>query len=140
MSGGGGPELDRFKILVPSPPEFEWTNRDQVAVVDRTKPLTVTWRGVAPDRHLAIIVMNVDPPTTALGACLCVADPAAGRFVIPASVLRNLPRGEDHPDPPLNIVEVWSAPIKANLNEFSPRFTTGIAISMYASAKRVQFR
>lgn len=140
VSGGGGAELDRFKISVPSPPEFEWTNRDQVNVVDRAAPLTVTWRGVAPGRHLAIVVMNVDPATTALGTCLCVADPAAGRFTVPASVLRNLPRGEEHPDPPLNIVEVWSAPIKADLHEFSPRFTTGIVISMYASAKRVSFR
>lgn len=140
VTAGGGAELAPFSITLPAPPEFEWTNRGQITVVDRNRPLTITWRGVSDEQRVAIVVMNVDPASTALAACLCVAMPAAGKFTVPVTALVNLPAGVESPDPPLNVIEVLSAPARIRMHEFKPGFTTGVAFSTYGSAKLVSFR
>jgi len=140
ISGTGGPELGPFRITLEAPPEFEWTNRGQISVIDRNKPLTVTWQGAASDRSIAIVIMNVDPASTALGTCFCVANAQDGRFTVPAGALRNLPRGEDHPDPPLNVIELLSAPARTSMRAFGSSLDSGAAFSVFGSAKLVSFR
>lgn len=140
VSALGGPELAPFNITFAAPQEFEWINRDRIATIDRSQPLTVTWRGVGDGQRLAIVVMNVDPSSTAIGTCLCVSHAGAGRFTIPAAALRNLPRGEDHPDPPLNVIELVSVPDRTRMQAFGAGLKSGAAFSVFASAKLVSFR
>lgn len=140
VSGEGGAELIPFQITLPSPKAFEWTNREQIDIVDRHRPLTITWRGIDSDRRVAIVVMNVDPSSTALAACLCVSLPGPGKFTIPVRALINLPAGEQDPEPPLNVIEVLSTPAKIRMHEFGPKFNSGVAFSTYARAKLVSFR
>jgi hypothetical protein len=98
LTGSGGEDIGSFEARAPSPLPFEWTDRDSIDVIDRSRPLTVHWRDSSSSPHLiAILLSNVDQLTTAIANCLCIADGRAGEFAIPPAVLANIPASRDLP-------------------------------------------
>jgi hypothetical protein len=94
LAGTGGTDVGAFRAIFSMGPPFEWSNREESAVVDRRRPLSVEWRD-APDGVMIILATNTDQMTTATGTCLCVARSSTGHFVIPSSLLANLPVSVD---------------------------------------------
>jgi hypothetical protein len=95
LVGTGGAEVGAFRAIFPIGPSFEWSNREESGVVDRGRPLSLEWHDASTDRVMIILATNTDRVTTATGTCLCVANSGAGHFVIPSSLLGNLPASVD---------------------------------------------
>lgn len=92
----GGSDIRPFQITVPGPEPFVWTDRDQIATVNRSKPLTVHWKGSASARTVVVVASNIDRITTAGASCVCMARADAGQFTIPPGLLANLPESQDY--------------------------------------------
>jgi uncharacterized protein (TIGR03437 family) len=88
MTGEGGADIGPFSLDVPFPDEPVWTNRDRIDSIDRTRGVTLEWRGAGAAFILATGIDNLDGGST---LCLCVAPPKARSFTIPPAALANLP-------------------------------------------------
>lgn len=95
LVGTGGNDIGPFRAIFSMGPPFEWSNREESAVVDRRRPLSLDWHDPSADRVMIILATNTDQVTTATGTCLCVARSSAGHFAIPSSLLGNLPASVD---------------------------------------------
>ena len=110
ITGQGGPQIGPFQARVTVPPAFEWTNRAQIATVQRGQDLTLTWTGGHPDEFALIAVSNADLTTGAFEICACVAPAAAGRFVVPARSMANLLAPQAGGAEPLSAVTLVRVP------------------------------
>ncbi len=82
------------------PALFSWTNASRIDTVNRAEGVTVEWKSRAP--LMGILAVNVDPDSTSMGACFCVA--TGGRFHIPPESLANLPAASREPGLPLSLL------------------------------------
>src|SRR5262249_15452522 len=55
LSALGGADVGAFQAPVTLAPPFTWTNRDQLNLVDRTRPLTLSWSGLPQGQMMAIL-------------------------------------------------------------------------------------
>ncbi|HTB15104.1 MAG TPA: hypothetical protein VK752_26215 [Bryobacteraceae bacterium] len=137
LSGPGGIDVGRFRVTTEAPGPFEWTDRDQTAIVNRTRSLPLHWRGQAAGRWTVVIATNIDQTTTAIGTCLCTTPSNATHFEIPAALLANIPASSGV-GYPYDRVFVVSIPAKA-----TPIPAAGIGMgalfSIYANGRTVQF-
>lgn len=92
LSGSGGPDIGAFSASLTVPPELLWTNRDTLTIVDRTRPITLTWSGGEPTT-----LVTIQGTSTAIqsGRALstsfqCWARNTDQSFTIPSSVLLSL--------------------------------------------------
>ena len=72
---------------------MNWTNRDQIPVVDRTQDLTFKWSGGDSSKLVMLAGVGTNQATQALAGFFCFVPSAPGGFTVPASVLGNLPPG-----------------------------------------------
>jgi hypothetical protein len=88
VTGAGSSAIGKFtlNLTVATPPT--WNNRDQAALVPRSKDLTLSWTGGA---QSLIFGISQDVPENATGAFLCVAPSGSSSFTVPAYVLSALP-------------------------------------------------
>ncbi|MEO8027347.1 MAG: hypothetical protein ABI823_12780 [Bryobacteraceae bacterium] len=140
ITGYGGSDVGPFAIQRASPPEFAWTGRDALNVVDRGRDLTVHWSGVSADRLMLVVATNVDQITTANGICLCAAAGSAGKMTIPAALLANLPASKDMPGIPYDQLVLVSIPAKAGPSLPVSGLNGGGVIDLYAVGRFVDFR
>ncbi|SRR5579883_390640 len=91
VSAPGGVDVGPFSTSLSIAPPFIWTNRDQLAAIDRNNGVTLRWEKTPPGQRMLILARNVDLITTAVGTCLCAVPPGAGQFSIPAELLANIP-------------------------------------------------
>ena len=62
ITSAAGPDVASFQANVTMPAALTWTNRDQLATVDRSQPLTVTWTGAPGNAPVVIRGGGVDNP------------------------------------------------------------------------------
>ncbi len=110
-NGDGGADVGPFQAATTLPPMIEWTNREALSEIDRSRELTITWQGGDDATQLVTIVgFSLAADTDNAASFLCTARPGAGRFVVPATVLSSLPATreptEDTPYPGLLAVGV----------------------------------
>ncbi|HZT29803.1 MAG TPA: hypothetical protein VFA33_07970 [Bryobacteraceae bacterium] len=104
----GGPGVGPFRVSLNMPRPFSWTNEDRLETIDRARGFTVEWQGLAPTAPLGILAVNVDPRTTAMAACFCVAAPGSRGFHVPPAMLANLPAAAPPAGLPLSMLFVGS--------------------------------
>lgn len=102
LEAPGGNDAGPFAPEFSMPAAFRWTDRDQLATVDRARGLTLHWTLATPaagerEPLMAIVVRNVDRISTAIGMCLCTAKASAGQFTVPAAMLANIPASINAP-------------------------------------------
>ncbi|MBK9169675.1 MAG: hypothetical protein IPM24_19755 [Bryobacterales bacterium] len=91
-NGSGSPDVGAFQASIRVREMIRWTNREQIQVVDRNQPLTVTWTGGDPEAEAAVIMgVGSRLEESQRVTFVCTADPAAGTFTIPAHVTASLP-------------------------------------------------
>jgi uncharacterized protein (TIGR03437 family) len=90
ISASGGADVKAFQVNVTVPTPFTWTNRDQLATVDRTQPLTVSWSG-AGSQTLAVEGAVTDSPSNSSAVFVCVGASGATSITVPPTVLAALP-------------------------------------------------
>ncbi len=97
VSAPGGADVGAFEVDVEIPEFLEWTNTD-IASVNRSAGVTVSWTGGAPGREV-VQISGVSTRANAAGnqvgaAFTCWAEPAAGQFTVPRYVLSALPAND----------------------------------------------
>ncbi|MEO8096780.1 MAG: hypothetical protein ABI811_03710 [Acidobacteriota bacterium] len=91
ITGTGGKDVGRFRVAIPAPEPFEWTNRAQFTSITRTKPLPFVWSGAAPNGKMAILLSAATTENNVAGLVFCVAPASAGRFQVSPELLAVLP-------------------------------------------------
>jgi uncharacterized protein (TIGR03437 family) len=140
LVGPGGADVGPFTWKARTSEPFEWTDREEISVVDRSRPLTLHWSGVGADRIVLVLATNVDQISTAIGTTLCAVRGAAGQFTIPPSMLANIPASKDLPGVPFDQLFVVSIAAKAATAMQAPGLTEGAVLSLYAIGRMVEYR
>jgi uncharacterized protein (TIGR03437 family) len=92
-NGSGGSAAGAFTAQTAVPAAFLWNERDTTSNVDRSQPLTVTWKNAAADSLVQVSGFSsasygVDTLATSF---TCSASASAGTFTVPPAVLLALP-------------------------------------------------
>jgi uncharacterized protein (TIGR03437 family) len=90
-NGTGGRDVSAFKTTRRIDSGFVWSNRADIAAVDRTQQLAVTWRGADPITDVVVILGASISSAEIGGVFYCMEKPSVGAFIIPASILSVLP-------------------------------------------------
>ena len=90
IKGTGGADVGAFSVTVNESPTITWTNEMQIATINRSNPLTLTWTGGDQTQTMLIIGASSDPNTLMSGGFTCLAPVSAGTFTIPANALSDL--------------------------------------------------
>jgi len=91
VSSVGGPDVGAFSATFNIPQPLTWNSRDQLTVVDRTQPLTISWSGGDSGQEIAVVVVGEDLPTNSSAVVKCIAAPGASSLTVPQDLLSNLP-------------------------------------------------
>ena len=91
LSGPGGTAVLGFKTSATLPGSFS-TNLATIAQVDRSQPLTVTWKGIGFDDVVVQVTgLTLSGVNVQLVAVACLAPASAGTLTVPAQALSQLP-------------------------------------------------
>ncbi|MGA3187966.1 MAG: hypothetical protein ABSF22_12725, partial [Bryobacteraceae bacterium] len=136
----GGRDIGPFAATFTGPSPIEWTNRDRMDAVDRSRELVMEWRGAAPDRLVIVLATNIDRVSTASGTVLCAALPAAGHLTIAPEILANLPAStSDNGRIPYNRLFLGTVPAKTSPVEASG-LNAGAIIGLYTTGRFVDYK
>ncbi|HEX6895205.1 MAG TPA: hypothetical protein VF146_08030, partial [Bryobacteraceae bacterium] len=91
ISGPGGKDVGPFQVSMTVPAPINWTNRNQLATIDRSRDLTFTWSGGNSSTLVLLAGAGVDQTAKAAGGFFCFVPSAPGSYTVPAPVLGNLP-------------------------------------------------
>ena len=97
MAGFGGDDVGPFSASFNIPQPLNWTNRNQLNVVDRTQPLTISWTGGDTGQEIALVGVGEDLPTNSTAVFKCIALPGATSLTVPPDLLANLPATRQNP-------------------------------------------
>jgi uncharacterized protein (TIGR03437 family) len=97
MTGSGGTDVGPFSATFNIPQPLTWNNRNQLDVVDRTQPLTISWTGGDTGQEIAVVGVGEDLPTNSSAVFKCIALPGASSLTVPPDVLSNLPATRQNP-------------------------------------------
>ena len=138
IAGGGGADVPPFHVSLHLPPAAVWTNRDEIAVVNRARGVTLRWTGAAPRDQTAIIAVNLDQTNGATGVCLCFPKPGAAEFSVPPEALANFPASPALGGIPSNFLALLT--ISGDARTFRAQgLREGIAGWLFVNAKSVPF-
>jgi uncharacterized protein (TIGR03437 family) len=139
VSAVGG-DIGPFVREIPGPPSFEWTNRGELATIDRSQGAAFQWRGVPQDARLLVFAAGVNSVGAAGGVCYCAAKPASGRFTIPAEMLANLPSSQTVSGSPANVVFLIALRTSTDTSVPVKGLDQLWTVSMYGTGRRVTYR
>ncbi|HTW67555.1 MAG TPA: hypothetical protein VME17_23210 [Bryobacteraceae bacterium] len=91
LTATGASDIGPFQATATVPSPIVWTNRDQLATIDRSEPLTLDWTGASPGSTVFIVGAGTDLPSNSTAMFLCVAPAGASTFTVPPVMLSNLP-------------------------------------------------
>jgi len=91
VTGSGGKDVGAFTTSIDVPPApFVWTNIPSVTTpIDRSKDLTLTWTGGAPNTQVTVVGGGL--ANGVASGFLCAAAVSAGQITIPSYALLSVP-------------------------------------------------
>jgi uncharacterized protein (TIGR03437 family) len=138
LRGAGGKEVGPFSTPFSVPAPFEWLDREQTRVVDRSRGVTIHWKDGKPEQMMVILARNIDQITTAIGMCVCTASGAAGQFTIPAPLLANVPATQDVAGVPYDALVIGSLTLRPGIK--ASGLDGGFGAYFYAVGRFVEYR
>ncbi len=106
VTASGSADIGAFTANLTVGQPLTWTNRDQAATVDRTKPLTLNWSGGG---QVMIVGGSLDYPTNSAAGFVCTAPAGATSFTIPAYILETIPASRLKVSDSVGFIELHSA-------------------------------
>jgi len=141
VTAPGAAGVGAFQTSVRVSPPLEWQNREDLAEIDRARGGSVTWQSSAKSGYVAIVAMNDDSRSGALGLCACLANAASGSFRIPAYALANIPPTAAHPRGfPLNLVLLAELPDISVTTPMAGGLDRVLSFAISVSARTVRFK
>jgi uncharacterized protein (TIGR03437 family) len=92
LQSAAGKDIGAINTNFNMPAAPVWTNRDQIAVIDRAAGFTVNWSG-GEGQAIAVVGGAADIPTNSSSVFACIAAPGASSITVPAAMVANLPPG-----------------------------------------------
>ncbi len=94
FQGAGGKDVGPFtSTLTLASPLLTWTNQNDIATIDRTKDLRITWAGGNPGTYVYVTGTSLSAGLQHLGGYTCLVSVDAGQFTVPSYILSGLPAG-----------------------------------------------
>ena len=90
VQGTGGGDVGPIQGATGVDPPVQWTNMDQLDIVERGDGLTFEWTA-AGSPWVVVAGVSVDKPRNTSGIFICVAVDGVDSFRVPSEVLANLP-------------------------------------------------
>jgi uncharacterized protein (TIGR03437 family) len=97
LKGSGGTNVGAFSNSFTVPQPLVWTGRNQLSLIDRKQPLTISWTGGDNGQAVAVVGFGEDLPNNSSVAFACIAKPGASSFTVPQDILSNLPQSHANP-------------------------------------------
>ncbi len=138
LKGSGGKNVGAFSARFQLPEPLEWTDRDQIGEVDRTRGVTVHWKGSSQKDIVLIVARNVDQVATAIGMTLCAAPGESGQFTIPPPMLSSIPPSSENPGESYDELAVGALAFRAPI--VASGLDLGSVISVYLSERFIHYR
>jgi uncharacterized protein (TIGR03437 family) len=139
LTAPGGRDVPAMSIEFQAPAAFDWVNRPEINVIDRVHPPKIRWKNAGAGGFVVIFASNVDPVSTAIGTCICLARAETGEFTLPADLLANVPAtGEMRGIPDNQLFVAWM-PARATAIRASG-LDDGALLTMYAVGRLVEYR
>jgi hypothetical protein len=141
-NGSGGAGLGPFQATLDLLPPLIWTNEAEISNVPRSSDLTVTWDGGDPDREFVLIAgASLNTASKAQASFVCSERVRAGRFVVPAAVLSNLPVSSEWTGAGVpSALGIGTQPVVANATFTAPGLDLGVFRYLNARIKVVHYR
>jgi len=140
VSGMPGGDLGSFTATAKMPAPITWTNRDQIAAVNRSQPLNITWSSGS-GTQVVIVGFGVDLPNDSTTVFGCLTPPGATSFPIPTSVLANVPATRGNPLQSKDVIYLGNVPDTSSAaNLMAAGLDAGAVAFQYATGKTVIFQ
>ncbi|MDX2150436.1 MAG: hypothetical protein SFV54_06865 [Bryobacteraceae bacterium] len=140
LHGEGGRDVGAFRKTVALPDPVQWTGREALEEVDRTRPLHLRWRG-ATGQPVFVGGIVLDRVTRAGGGFLCLAPAAAAEFIVPPHVLSFLPQAEGKMERSAGVLLLATVPEGAAAIHQDVEGLNGLlAVGAFVDARSVRFR
>lgn len=136
----GGSDLGAMEANFTMPAMLNWTGRDALNIIDRAKPLALSWTGAPAGYGLFVVGGIVDMPTNSTAIFFCSVAPGASGFTIPESILSALPATQEYPSRSLAAVYVGAWNLANPASFTGTGLDLGALVSMVVSGKTVVFQ
>ena len=93
LESDGGSQVGAFGIDFDLPAPVQWTNRDDLAEVNRDEGFEVTWQGGVPGQAVVLMGTASNGVEFANASFVCTADALRGSITVSPRVLANFPNG-----------------------------------------------
>ena len=113
-------DVGALQAVLTIPNYFTWTNRDQITVVDRTKPLNIAWSGAGLSQTLTILGAATDLPTNSSTVFFCSTSAPSTSFNIPTAILGAMPASRSNVNQSKAVIYLTNMPLI-----IAPRSTLG---------------
>jgi hypothetical protein len=139
ISAPGGIDVPALSRMLLGVPEFEWTNRDSLATIQRARGATFEWRGIPRDALVLILVASFDQRSTAGEICYCTARADAGQMKVPAEMFAQFPVTGHMGGPPRSGATLIALRMQAGIPPPVQGLDLFRLVSVLAQALRVDF-
>jgi uncharacterized protein (TIGR03437 family) len=116
VTGPGGADVGPFTARIAIPQPLNWTNRDAISSVPRSRELTLSWTGAGQNDF--VFVAGNSTRNSVGATFFCTAPASAGSVTVPPEVLSALPPSEVVEGADTGFLSIGSAPV-ADVNRFS---------------------
>ncbi len=118
-----------------------WTNRDQIATINRNQPLQLTWRGGDTIGGVAVIAGSSSNTSLGVGGSfLCTAALRSGSFEIPASILGSLPQTNSTSGIPAGTLQIGASSLLTAPTFIAPGLDRGVFYYRSAVSRVVSYQ
>jgi uncharacterized protein (TIGR03437 family) len=140
LNGDGGPDVGPIRASFAVSTALTWTNKSQIANVDRSQPLSINWTGAPAGQTVLILGSNSDVPLNANATFVCTADATAGTFAVPSQILQSLPASRTSVIQSKGIIYVGSAPLASPSTFTAAGLDLGVVMPILLSGKDLNFK
>lgn len=137
LMGFGGMDIGPFSTSFNIPQPLAWTNRNQLSLVDRTQPLTVSWTGGDIGQVVTVMGFGVDLPTNSSAVFACIAPQGSSSLTVPPAILANLPPTRGNPQQSKDVIYLVTLPGSSVSNLNAKGLDQGLALFYLVNGKTV---
>ncbi len=91
VRAGGGTDVPAFQLKLRFPEPIEWLDRSSISSIDRSRALTLGWKGDRGSQVVLIVGLTVQESSRSMSAFVCRAAAGTSSFTIPDYALQVLP-------------------------------------------------
>jgi uncharacterized protein (TIGR03437 family) len=140
FTGKAGAQVGAVKATATMPSPFTWNEQLELNMVDRTKPLMLSWSGTPHNQNLAIFGFSVDRANNSSAAFYCIAPLGAKSFNVPPQILESLPVTHSNPAQSRSGIYVANTPLRNSVKFNASGLNYGAARAVLMLGKTVVFK